>query len=133
VSAQGRVFGLRIYRRIFTGILASAFTGQLADWLFHACTARWRFVMRYRSATVADSHGLPLNLERNKRTVDSRRLHELGGFAQSFFVRAYLAKRHMHRNGSPFRVSFYRGIFCPRNPPENSFKKSVLDKRINIS
>jgi len=93
------------------GRLASAFTGLLADWLFHAFTARWRFVMRYRSATVADSHGLPLNLERNKRTTDSRRLHELGGFAQSFFVCAYLAKRRARRNGSELHSSSYRGIF----------------------
>jgi hypothetical protein len=49
-----------------TGILASAFTGLLADWLFRTFVVRWRSVMRYRSATVADSHGLPLNLERNK-------------------------------------------------------------------
>jgi len=67
--------------------------------------------MRYRSATVADSHGLPLNLERNKRTTDSRRLHELGGFAQSFFVCAYLAKRRARRNGSELHSSSYRGIF----------------------
>jgi len=66
------------------GRLTPAFTGRLADWLFHAFSARWRFVMRYRSATVADSHGLPLNLERNKRTTDPRRLHELAGFAQPF-------------------------------------------------
>jgi hypothetical protein len=51
---------------IFIGILASAFTGLLTDWLSRTFGVRWRFVMRYRSATVADSHGLPLNLERNK-------------------------------------------------------------------
>ena len=50
-------------------------------------SAQWRFVMRYRSATVADSHGLPLNLERNKRTTNPRRLREPTGSAQPFCLR----------------------------------------------
>ena len=82
--------------------------------------------MRYRSATVADSHGLPLNLERNKRTTDSRRLHELGGFAQPFFVREYLAKGRAGRNGSPFRASSLRGVFRLLIPSENVCKKQFL-------
>ena len=46
------------------GRLTSAFTGLLGRLAVRAFEARWRFVMRYRSATVADSHGLPLNLKR---------------------------------------------------------------------
>jgi hypothetical protein len=40
--------------------------------------------MRYRSATVADSHGLPLYLERLKERANLRRLDEQARCAQSF-------------------------------------------------
>ena len=67
VSTRVRIFGLRISHltvrpsneREPSGCLASAFTGLKPIGLCRATAAQWRFVMRNRSATVADSHGLP--------------------------------------------------------------------------
>jgi hypothetical protein len=68
--------------------------------------------MRYRSATVADSHGLPLNLERNKRTTDVRRLRELTGSAQPFCLSVSCqAPRAGQR--SPNLHRFRREVFSP--------------------
>jgi len=89
--------------------------------------------MRYRSATVADSHGLPLNLERNKRTADSRRLRERGHTAQSFFVRAYLAKHPSHPNAQSAHTTFLRGDFLFGKVTGKDREKSTLDNYINIS
>jgi len=45
------------------------------DWLYpREFTARWKFVMRNRSATVADSHGLPRCPGWMERTANERRL-----------------------------------------------------------
>jgi len=82
--------------------------------------------MRYRSATVADSHGLPLNLERNKRTADLRRLRERGHTAQSFFVRAYLAKHPPHPNARPAHTTFLRGDFLLAKLPAMTVKNLLL-------
>ena len=60
VSTQGRMFGLRISAGSEPAPSPLAFTGKNSDWLSQAFAAwRWFGMMRYRSATAADSHGFP--------------------------------------------------------------------------
>ena len=61
VSTQGRMFGLRISCRRFMPAPSPTCLHQIeSDWLSRAFAARrWFGMMRYRSATVAESHGLP--------------------------------------------------------------------------
>lgn len=57
----GGVFGLRVCESACTFLLASAFTRVAANWLcLGPCSGRvqWKSVTRYRSATVAEFHGL---------------------------------------------------------------------------
>ena len=60
VSTQGRMFGLRISAGLYADDLPTRLHRIGSDWLSQAFAARrWFGLMRYRSATVAESHGLP--------------------------------------------------------------------------
>jgi hypothetical protein len=69
VSFQSQIFGLRISRRRAPGSMPEYPQASSPLAFTEACTSigfvgrfhsgRPGFVMRYRSATVADSHGLP--------------------------------------------------------------------------
>jgi len=61
VSTSGRMFGLRMSRRLLAGLLLRSPSPaiEIANWLSRASPHGVDLVlMRYRSATVADSHGL---------------------------------------------------------------------------
>lgn len=73
--------------------------------------------MRYRSATVADSHGLPLNLERNKRTTDPRRLRELTPSVQPFCL----------------GVSCQKAGTCQRSPTARHFCRNAFGLRLRTA
>ena len=53
MSPGGQIFGLRVAR------LLPAFTLPFLWGTFGLAAFAWEFVTRYRSATVAGSHGLP--------------------------------------------------------------------------
>jgi len=61
VSTPGRMFGLRMSRRLVAGLLlrSPSPATEIANWLSRASPHGVDLVlMRYRSATVAGSHGL---------------------------------------------------------------------------
>ena len=75
------------------------------DWLYpREFTARWKFVMRNRSATVADSHGLPRCPGWMERTANERRLSRQPNSAQQVFRPA----RPGAREARSFRAGKFR-------------------------
>jgi hypothetical protein len=61
--------------------------------------------MRYRSATVADSHGLPLNLKRNKRTGERCAGSANSPAPRNLFICAFFANTSASRSADS--IKFY--------------------------
>ena len=93
--------------------------------------------MRYRSATVADSHGLPLNLERNKRTgerAQAPRTHRLR--ATFLFVRFLPTpphRNHQTRKNSTLARSQLPLFSSLKLPLKFLLQNALLHYCINIS
>lgn len=60
------MFGLRIYAAIVRRASPPPSPWIAPDWLCSVLTHKWGSVTRYRSATVAGSHGLPCICEQKK-------------------------------------------------------------------
>jgi len=154
VSTQGRVFGLRICRPLAIrdlkfeisdserGCLVSAFTGCWPIGFPRVFTTRWRSgLMRYRSATVADSHGFPRCLERDKERRTSPGLERLPPGAGNEFFRqprppgtyshhgqGHKICRQLHKSSYSdlliclIAIGLFRALICLRNscPPRVS-------------
>jgi len=90
--------------------------------------------MRYRSATVADSHGLPLNLKRYKKNKRTRAGSANTPTLRNLFICAFFAfasaSRQMFTLNSTLAHS-RSPLFSP--PVIPSRKNARLPYRINVS